>query len=166
MTPCLQTRPLEPADREALAGAFARLSPETRLLRFGTPKPRLSRRELDHLVLVDHHDHEALIAFPCDGGPPVAVGRFVRLPDAPGVAEVALTVADDWQGRGVGPRILRRLEARAREEGVRVLRADVLPENARAIRALRALGFERRGSDGGLDVFERAVGRAEPAVAP
>ena len=54
-------RPIEPDDREALAAAFERLSPESRYRRFFAPVSRLSERDLDYLTCVDHHDHEALV---------------------------------------------------------------------------------------------------------
>ena len=154
----LVVRPVAPSDREGFETGFARLSPQTRFLRFGAAKPRLSRRELDWLVLVDHHDHEALLAF-TPAGEPVGVGRFVRVDDAPATAEIAVTVFDAWQGRGAGTELVRRLAARAREEGVETLRAEVLPGNAAAIAVLRREGFTRAGTHGGLARFERAVSR-------
>ena len=55
-------RPLERCDRPLLAAAIAQPSGESRSLRFGTPKSRVTERELDGLVDVDHHAREALLA--------------------------------------------------------------------------------------------------------
>ena len=99
-------RPLEPGDREWLAAAVRRLSPETRYLRFASPKPHLTTRELDFLVDVDDHRHEAILATDPATGRGIAVVRYVEIPGEPGVVEIAATVADDWQGHGLGPALL------------------------------------------------------------
>jgi GNAT superfamily N-acetyltransferase len=147
-------RPLERGDRAALAAAIAWLSPDSRYLRFATPKPRMSERELDHLVDVDHHDHEALVAIDPLTGWGVAVVRYVRVPGEPGAVEVAATVADEWQGRGLGRALLARLTDRAREEGHSALRASVLAANRRSIAMLQGAGFGPRSGSGLLREYE------------
>ena len=136
----LSVRPLQPSDRESYLRAFERLSPETRYARFAGAKPALSSAEVRYLVEVDHHAHEALVAYDRDGDV-AAVGRYVGLSDDPTTAEVAITVADHWQGQGLGPRLLELIVCRAREEGFSRLVATVLPGNRRAVRALAKAGF-------------------------
>ena len=63
------------------------------------------------------------------------MARYVRSDDA-GSAEVAVTVVDDWQGRGAGTALLERLVERARENGIERFVALVLQENDDAHRAL------------------------------
>jgi protein lysine acetyltransferase len=121
--------PLTPADAPLLAEAFARLSEESRQLRFLAPKPTLSASELRYLTEVDGHDHVALSAVDPVSGRGVGIGRFVRDRENPERAEVAVTVADHWQGRGLGKLLLARLSDRAREEGVRRFTALVSVEN-------------------------------------
>jgi GNAT superfamily N-acetyltransferase len=131
-------RPIEPADRGLLVGAFERLSPEARYRRFFSPVSRLTERQLDYLTQVDHHSHEALVAVDEASGRLVGVARFVRT--GAGEAEPAMVVADDWQGRGVASALLDRLVERALDEGVRGFRAPVLAGNTEAVRVLRRLG--------------------------
>jgi nucleotide-binding universal stress UspA family protein len=134
----LLIRPIEPDDREALAEGHRRLSPESQYRRFFGPKPELHERDLDYLTQVDHHDHEALVALDSVTLEGVGVARYVRT--GPGVAEPAIVVADDWQGRGVARLLLDALADRAREEGIRRFDAPVLASNTEAIRVMERLG--------------------------
>ncbi len=121
--------PLRADDAPLLADAFGRLSEESRRLRFLGPKPTLSASELRYLTEVDGHNHEALCAIDPATGRGIGVGRFVRDPQDPRRAEVAITVTDDWQHRGLGKLLLRRLADRARDEGVRSFTALVSDDN-------------------------------------
>lgn len=121
--------PLRSEDAPLLADAFAQLSEESRRLRFLGPKPRLSSAEIRYLTEVDGHHHEAICAVDPETGRGVAIGRFVRDQDDPKRAEVAITVADDWQRRGLGKLLLEHLADRAREEDVHSFTALVSHEN-------------------------------------
>jgi RimJ/RimL family protein N-acetyltransferase len=120
---------LTPEDAPLLADGFARLSEESRRLRFLTPKPTLTQSELRYLTAVDGHRHEALGAIDPATGRGVAVGRFIRDERDPSRAEVAITVADEWQHRGLGKLLLGRLTDRAREEGIERFMALVAEDN-------------------------------------
>jgi GNAT superfamily N-acetyltransferase len=89
---------------------------------------------------VDHRDHEALVAIDPDSGRLVGVARWVRERDKPEVAEAAITVADDWQGRGLGTLLLRCLGERAREEDIERFSAFVLAQNDDMLDLLHNLG--------------------------
>ncbi len=134
----VRIRPIAPEDRTALAEGFERLSPESRYRRFFSPVAKLRERDLDYLTRVDHHRHEALVAVDPVTGNGVGVARFVRT--GPGVAEPAIVVADDWQGRGVASQLLRALARRAREEGIERFDAPVLATNRDAIAVFERLG--------------------------
>ena len=131
-------RPIEPDDRDDLAAGFERLSDESRYRRFFGPMKELSERDLDRLTRIDHRDHEALVAVDEATGDGVGVARYVRT--EPEVAEPAVVVADDWQRRGVGSRLLEALSARAVEEGVVCFRAPVLAQNHDSIALLHHMG--------------------------
>lgn len=126
-------RVLRPEDRPLLVRGFQRLSAESRYLRFMGSKAELSEEELESLLTLDGDDRFAIGAVGTDprSGEPEGLGvaRFARLPDDPEVAEAAVTVVDEAQGRGLGSLLLRRLAAAARERGVRRFRGDILSCN-------------------------------------
>jgi len=132
-------RQVRSADAPLLADGFARLSPESRRLRFLRRKDALSAAELRYFTDVDHHDHEALGALDRAGGRGVGVARYVRDADDPYAAEIAVTVVDDWQGRGLGTELLAQLSGRARAEGIRRFTALVSADNAAMTALLRRL---------------------------
>jgi nucleotide-binding universal stress UspA family protein len=142
----IEIRPLCAEDRETLRQGFERLSPESRYRRFFGPMVELSEQNLDYLTQIDHHDHEALVAIDTRSGEGIGVARYVRI--APAVAEPAVAVADDWQGRGVGTTLLAELARRAREEGVTRFEAPVLAGNTDAIRTFERLGTTTRRPNG------------------
>jgi nucleotide-binding universal stress UspA family protein/RimJ/RimL family protein N-acetyltransferase len=137
-------RPIAPEDRQVLAASFDRLSEESRYRRFLTSKDKLSAAELDYLVDVDHKNHEAIVAIDPVTGEGLGVARYVRSGDDAELAEVAVTVADDWQGRGLGRALLGRLTYRARREGVRRFSALVQGENRASLGLLEGAGETRR----------------------
>lgn len=154
----LIVRPIRPQDADLLPGLHARLSAQSLYRRFmaSVPTPP-SRETLEHLTTVDYVDRLALVAevAQAPAGTPllVAVCRYECLPDPPGTAEVALVVADDWQRRGIGTRLLWRLSAAASARGVTWFAATVLGENRPMMGLLRELGDELESDlDGG--VFE------------
>jgi RimJ/RimL family protein N-acetyltransferase len=139
-------RPIAPDDRQLLQSGFERLSERSRYMRFQASTPALSDEQLSYLTDVDHHDHEALVALDPATDQAVGVARYVRV--GGGVAECAIVVADDWQGRGLATELLDQLVERAHEEGVERFTAIVLAENADALRLLERLGDTVRHSYG------------------
>ena len=135
-------RPIEPGDAQKLLSGFRALSPDSRYRRFLAPTSTLDSRWLKYLTDVDHHDHEALIAEASGSGEPVGVARFIRTAANSAVAEVAVTVVDHWQGKGVASALLTLLSSRAREEGITRYRATCLAENRVMLGLLRDLGDE------------------------
>lgn len=147
----LRIRPIRPEDKAAIAAGFERMSPASRYRRFFAPLRELSDDDLAYLTEVDHHDHEALIGFDPASGDPVGVARYIRSIERT-EAEVAVTVVDDWHGRGAATALLERLVRRAREEGIEHFVAVVLPDNHDALELFRHLApdgsIERRSSTG------------------
>lgn len=139
-TPVL-LRLLRPSDAEALREGFDQLSPSSRYRRFMTAQPALSDEMVRYLTTVDGENHLAIVAglespdLKSERG--VAVARFVRLQNEPDVAEAAVTVIDEFQGRGLGKVLLTTLVRAAIGRGIRKFRAEVLPSNT-AVQALLA----------------------------
>jgi RimJ/RimL family protein N-acetyltransferase len=135
--------PLEHTDRAALLAEFETLSPESRRRRFLAPIRHLNDAMLDHLVDdVDGVDHIALVL--CaetspDVYDPVALARMVRYADATDAADLAVTVKDEWQGRGVATTLLEVL-VRRRPVGVDRIVTEVLQDNPASLAMLRRLG--------------------------
>jgi RimJ/RimL family protein N-acetyltransferase len=134
-------RPIRPNDKGMLSDGLRRLSPQSAQRRFLTPKRSFSRAELRYLTEVDGRDHVALVAeYPADPTRRlIAVARFVRLQDDPEAAEVAVTVADEWQGRGLGSLLGRHLAHSARNRGIRRFTATMQSDNAPAHRLMAKL---------------------------
>jgi GNAT superfamily N-acetyltransferase len=149
----VEIRPLARTDREGLVEAFSRLSEDTRRRRFGGLASRLGERDLDRLTRIDHHNHEALAAIARDTGRIVGVARYIALPDVRGVAEVAIAVDDEWQGRGIGRRLMRDLVGRARGEGIARLLAYVGADNHRVLGWIARAGGVTEARDGDAIVY-------------
>jgi GNAT superfamily N-acetyltransferase len=147
-------RRVTPADAPVLAEGFERLSRESRRLRFLTAKPNLTKRDLKYLTEVDGHNHEALGALDPVTGRGLGVARFVRLAPDADVAEVAVTVTDAWQGRGLGTLLLEALTDRARAEGITRYTALVADENRVVVDLLSRLGAQLRKGDAGSNAVE------------
>jgi RimJ/RimL family protein N-acetyltransferase len=161
----LLLRPLSTDDRAGLAALFARLTPESRYRRFLSPKRALTPRELTYFTDIDHLHHEAFAAVDRRDGSIVGVGRYVHEADRAGVAAVAVEVADELQGMGIGTALARRVVRRARVNGFALLTATALWENRSARALLRRLGFHARGSDGGVIDLELELDSTSGRVA-
>jgi acetyltransferase len=140
----LKLRAVRPDDAALLGELFEDgLSRAARYSRFHGAVGRLSAARLAWMADADFKHHVAFIVTRREGGleHAVAEGRWVRTAVAPG-AEFALSVADAWQGCGIGRRLLAALVHAGREQGLPCLLGDVLPGN-QAMQALaRAHGFE------------------------
>ena len=143
-------------DGPLLLDGFARMSAESRQARFLIRKDELTEAEVRYFSDVDHHDHEAIIALSADGRG-VGVARFVRAVDDDQAAEVAVTVIDDWQRRGLGAVLLGQLLERALQEDIRRFTALIDDSNTAMLGLLRSLGVQLR-------VVDREFGATEYSI--
>ena len=133
-------------DADALLELFAELSEESRYRRFHG-FPALGPKLVEPVLVPDWDDRGALIG--SLGGRVVGLANWVRLRD-PRVAEVAFTVDDRFQRRGIGTRLLEQLAARAAEAGIEEFVAEVLQDNEAMFSVFRGAGFDvARAADGG-----------------
>ena len=133
-------RPVRPGDKGAIADSFQRISEESRYQRFLAVRERLSTGELRYLTEVDHHDHEALVAYDPSSDQGVGVGRYIRDPADTASAEAAVAVVDAWQRRGLGLVLTQLLADRARAAGIERFTAILLAQNHAMLSLLDALG--------------------------
>ncbi len=159
--PCdLLIRELSPSQRAVLPFVFERLGAGSRRQRFLGAKQRLHANEIDRLIDVDHWHREALVAWTPVPRTPVGVARYSRR-ERFDRAELAITVVDDWQRRGVGRALLLALGARALRAGVRCFELSTLMDNHGAMALARQAGRLRLiALDGGIaemivDISER-----------
>lgn len=147
-------RQVHSTDAPLLADGFARLSPQSRQMRFLTRKKELSGAELRYFTDVDHHDHEALGALNHADGRGVGIARYIRHAEDPQAAEIAVTIVDDWQGRGLGTELLTRLSGRARQEGIHRFTALVAEDNTAMAGLLRNMSASLAGRSPGTVEYE------------
>jgi GNAT superfamily N-acetyltransferase len=149
-------RPIRPDDKGMLSDGLRRLSLQSVQRRFLTPKRSFSRAELRYLTEVDGRDHVALVAEnPCADPSRrlIAVARFVRTGAEPDTAEIAVTVGDAWQGRGLGSVLGTHLAHLARNRGIWTFTATMASENTPAHKLMAKLTNELRQQHvgGGVD---------------
>lgn len=123
----LLLRPVLPGDLERTAQGQVQFSRETLYKRFMSPRipsPTL----MDYLFEVDYVDHFAWVMTDYDGHP-IADARFVRDEHQSSLAEIAFTVGDDYQGRGIGTFLFAALSLAARVAGIEKFSGRVLSDN-------------------------------------
>jgi len=146
-------RPIRPEDKDALAAGLRRVSPESRYRRFLRPVTSLSPRELAYLTEIDYTNHFAWVAVdPDDDQQGLGVARYVRDAKDPTIAEAAVIVVDDYQGKGLGTILLRLLVATALHNEITTFRGWVLGDNVEILRPLERLGALRKADRGVLRI--------------
>lgn len=156
-------RHIRPDDAGELRRGFAALSPESRYRRFFGALKELDERTIHYLTCVDGRDHVAIIALTesldlkSERG--VGIVRFVRLTDDPEAAEVAVTVVDDMQQRGIGTLLAQVAMRAARERGIKRFKGEVLVENAGLVEALRSDPSVKTTQENGTVSFEIELDR-------
>ena len=146
----LGVRRLTERDRAELRRFYLELSPRSLFLRFMSPMPRLPESTVAYLCETGKLDREVLVAT-CDDEI-VAEGRYHRVRGT-NDAEVALVVADAWQGLGLGPLLTERLARIGRLRGVEAFSGSMLAGNthARSLLGAQAPGATRRIRSGELE---------------
>jgi len=146
-------RAIRPDDKERLRIAFKRLSAQSVYRRFFRPITALTPDTLRRLTELDFRDHVGLVLSVGEenGERLIAVARFVRVPSGGNSAEVAVTVADEYQHRGAATLLLDQLVRLARCRGVREFVALVLEDNREMLKVFESSKLPLRQSfEGGV----------------
>ena len=135
-------RPLRRDDREREITFVNSLSERTRYLRLHSPIKFLPPHLLDQLMDIDYRRRMAFVATRADDptGAFVGIARYGET-DQTDAIEIGVTVADEWQGRGVAPLLVGQLLRFARHRGFARCLGMVLPENQPMLALARKLGF-------------------------
>ena len=143
-------RELLPSDEGSIRAFYRGLSPSTLNKRFLTPYPSLPEPMLRDLAVAGRADRCVLVA--THGDAIVGEARFHRAGGSDG-AEVAVVVADDWQGRGLGTELTRRLVGLARARGLTAFTGSIRADNRAAVGLLASLApaADRRIRSGELE---------------
>ena len=158
----VRLRPLGRGEHDLVADFFAGLSAQSRRRRFLQEMPRLPEPMLRYLVDVDSRRHVALVAQV--DGQTAGIARFVALPDQPGAAEVAVTVTDRYQGRGIGGLLVDALRPLADQAGVGSFVYLVDPINRPMLRLLRRRGVALRLHRGLIEGRQSLTGLGQVMV--
>jgi RimJ/RimL family protein N-acetyltransferase len=149
----VHVRDVRRSDECVLRAGFRELSAHSRYQRFLGPVSELSDSLWRYLCDVDGHDHVAIIAFAPGELLPAGVARFVRQSTCSSAAEVAVTIADAWQRRGLGSLLVALLADRARRAGIGSFVAYALPNNVGIRRLLARHGPLRASAAGGEETI-------------
>lgn len=144
-------RPIHPDDAQMLQDLVHGLSPESRYYRFVSSMTELPPAMLSRLTLIDYDREMALVAIHRtrvigDDGEPVetervvGVSRYITNPDKAS-CEFSLVVADDFNGKGLGSRLMLSIMEEARDKGLDEIEGLVLANNPGMLKLMKGLGF-------------------------
>ncbi len=136
----VEIRPARVDDERRVRDFVVGLSPRTQTLRFFAGVPRPAASLVRAMIARDERRHALLAVRPGPTGDVIvghAMSCHTGAPGSAGVAEIAVVVADEWQGRGIGRRLIERLVLRAAACGIAELGMDVMGENRRVLKMVR-----------------------------
>jgi acetyltransferase len=145
-------RPIHPDDAQMLQDLVQNLSPESRYFRFVSSLKELPPAMLSRLTLIDYDREMALVAIyrdrranaagdMADRERIVGVSRYITNPDKSS-CEFSLVVADDFNGKGLGSRLMLSIMEEARDKGLTEIEGLVLANNPGMLKLMRSLGFQ------------------------
>ncbi|MBI1403538.1 MAG: GNAT family N-acetyltransferase [Porphyrobacter sp.] len=153
-------------DEQRLKEGIARLSPQSRYLRFFSGMREAPPQVLRALADADGHDHIAWGALRTDlaDSPALGVVHAFRDADDPDTAEFSVAVVDEYHGRGLARLLTAVLLLDCAREGLERLSVHILPENRPALTLARSLGAEGRGYAEGVSHFAIDIPEALAAL--
>ena len=145
-------RPIHPDDAQMLQDLVQNLSPESRYYRFVSSMTELPPSMLSRLTLIDYDREMALVAIHrerkagedgeiVETERVVGVSRYITNPDKSS-CEFSLVVADDFNGKGLGSRLMLSIMEEARDKGLAEIEGLVLANNPGMLKLMKGLGFQ------------------------
>jgi GNAT superfamily N-acetyltransferase len=143
-------RPIHPTDEPKMRQLFYTLSQQTIYYRYMRYMKRMPRKQLEDSVYIDHRNDVAIVGtIPSPSGEEIiAIGRYYLDPRT-NQAEVAFTVHDDWQRRGIGTFLFKHLTQIAKRYGIKGFTAEVLGENNAMLKVFNKTRLKKRRSMSG-----------------
>lgn len=146
----IEIRPAALGDQARIQALVRGLTPHTRYLRFFNGLQELGPAWLERFTRADPRGDFSLLAIERETGLVVGMGQYSADP-FPSRADLAVVVADRWQGLGIGRQLVSDLLAVARAAGLRRMEGDVLSENRPMLQLLQRAGFRlQRDRDSAL----------------
>jgi acetyltransferase len=156
--PVVRFRHVRPDDERLIADAIRTASRETLLHRFFSPIRRVSPDMLRKMLVIDRAKETCIVGVAEEGDAAriVCGARYVKLPE-PGAAEIALTVHDDFQRRGLGTFLLKLLARLGRADDIRRFEAEVMTSNDKMLKLFHKLAPDRSARHWGGDVYHIVI---------
>ena len=153
-------RPIRPEDADIEQSFVKGLSSQSKYFRFMRSLNELTQEMLVRFTQLDYHRELALIAVLEQDGRETELGvaRYIINPDGQS-CEFALVVADAWQGKGIGSRLMQALMEAARQRGLNEMSGEILGSNHNMLHLMTSLGFDLRasGEDPGVKLASKAL---------
>jgi GNAT superfamily N-acetyltransferase len=160
-------RPVLPQDEDATTAFFGNLPAPARYDRFMSPMRNLPPELIKRFTNIDYADHLALVAEVFEGEREIVVAeaRYARTAD-PSAAEFAVSVADQWQGKGLASLLLSKLLCRAATAGIVRMVGETLATNDKMLHLARKAGFTIKRSPDvrGVMLLEKVIQAARPGA--
>lgn len=152
-------RTIRPDDEDRIREGIAKLSAESRYLRFFSPAPVLPEAVVHRLADVDGHDHIAwgALCSDCPGRPAIGAVHAVRHRHDGPVGEFSVAVLDEFQGRGLARMMTAALLVHCRLEGLAELDVHILSGNMAAKNLVKSMGAEWTGESAGVAEYRLDV---------
>jgi acetyltransferase len=153
-------RAARPADAAAVHAFVRELSPQTSRRRFLRAVRELTPAAVERIVTIDHTRAMTLVA--ASGGAVVGLAQYVAEGAA---ADIAIVIADAWQGAGLGRALFAALVTHAERQGIARLDGDALADNAQILALTQRFGFSARTNpeERGLVRITRELGGPWPS---
>ncbi|OBS09517.1 bifunctional acetate--CoA ligase family protein/GNAT family N-acetyltransferase [Acidihalobacter prosperus] len=156
----IRIRPIRPEDAEVEQSFVLGLSEESKYFRFRQTLNALTPEMLVRFTQIDYDREMAFIAVtgPEDAETEIGVSRYIVNPDRES-CEFALVVADAWQRKGIGSRLMEALMRTAHDRGIKRMEGEVVARNQAMLALVARLGFEKRThpEDSEVRVVSRAL---------